>query len=181
MSTAEFMAEMPYDANDPALWLYRLHNKVNAKLRSQAARGELKDAPDIGPDPSFKDVEAHYSKLLRRRPSALPGLDFISAVAYNYDPEVPDKREGYGLFFRELVQAWPFEHQRKLLKAYMADKPIEEALDNRKDVIDWWAGASKCNVTAKCQPYSSTCKKITCRSHDARNYPAVHARLLRNA
>lgn len=191
MSTAAFMADLPYDPRNAAKWLYKLHNKVNAKLRAQAASGELKDAPEIAPDPSFESVEAHYGRLLRRVPTTMPGLDFLSAVAFNYDPEVPDKREGYAPFFRDLVASWPFAAQRQAWKTYLQDNPIELALDTRQAMAAWFAGAVKAvcancplqNVRAmqaRCRPFSSTCKKITCRAAERRDYAAIHDRLLRN-
>lgn len=194
MSTAAFMADLPYDSSKPAFWLYKLHGKVNAKLRAQAAAGELKDAPVIGSDPPFAAIETHYAKLLRSSPKLLPGLDFLTAVVFNYDPEVPDKREAYAPFFRELVAAWPYPAQRAAWKAFLEGNPIEPHLDRRADVAAWFAQAvnavctsqgldcpvqSPRSMTARCRPYSSSCKKITCRAKERRDYAGVHARLLR--
>jgi hypothetical protein len=67
---------IPRRAEDYARWLYRVHNRVNAKLREQ----KLLDAKD----PSWNDVEKRYTEWLRAPCSAkqMVGWDFLFSVAY---------------------------------------------------------------------------------------------------
>lgn len=68
------------DLEEPAAfgnWMYRIHNRVNGKLREQ---GLL-----TAPDPSWEEVAEHYGKehagLCKGSP--LLGWDFMTAVAFN--------------------------------------------------------------------------------------------------
>lgn len=74
---------MEVDPLDPALeskdtlsrWLWRIHNKVNAKLRSQGQQ--------VDPDPSFEKVQTFYEDLLSAGCSKteFPGWDFLFSIA----------------------------------------------------------------------------------------------------
>ena len=77
-SFSENIAKDPIDsADDAAKWLWRMHNKVNDKLRSQHLyRGE-------GPDPSFKAVQKVYEERLASGCSRtnFEGWEFLFCVA----------------------------------------------------------------------------------------------------
>ena len=77
MSFSENMAKDPIDdAASPAKWLWKMHNKVNAKLRAQHV-GHQTD------DPSFKAVEEVYKERLASGCSrtAFEGWEFLFSVA----------------------------------------------------------------------------------------------------
>jgi len=84
-SLAEYYAvdPIPRRADDYAHWLYRIHNRVNGKLRDQ----KLLDTPD----PSWKEVQRRYAKW-RHAPCTsrmMMGWDFLYSVAYTTPcPEV---------------------------------------------------------------------------------------------
>jgi hypothetical protein len=75
---------IPSNADDYAAWLYRIHNRVNGKLRDQKL---LTDA-----DPKWDEVRKRYSTWLaapctKRR---MVGWDFLYSVAYTTPcPSVP--------------------------------------------------------------------------------------------
>jgi len=67
---------LPSKAGDYAHWLYRIHNRVNGKLRDQKL---VKD-----PDPKWDEIKARYEAWLeapctKRR---MVGWDFLFSVAY---------------------------------------------------------------------------------------------------
>jgi hypothetical protein len=76
-SFSENIEKDPIDyASSPAKWLWRMHNKVNAKLRSQHL---LKGSPD----PSFSAVEDIYRERLASGCSrtTFEGWEFLFSVA----------------------------------------------------------------------------------------------------
>ena len=77
ISFKEYMDELPiedYLKNTQTLsnWLYKIHNKVNNKLRNQ----KLNDKKD----PTFTEVHARYNKYIRcinNKIASVPGFDFL--------------------------------------------------------------------------------------------------------
>lgn len=67
---------IPQDSNDYPHWLYRIHNRVNGKLREQKL---LKT-----PDPAWKDIEQRYKTWLNSpcTKRTMIGWDFLYSVAY---------------------------------------------------------------------------------------------------
>ena len=129
-STAKFVKEHPL-RGDPGRWLYDIHNRVNAKLRGQA--DEDPTVIDPGPDPTFEEVKAKYMAM---KPTAIPGRDFLMAVAYNY-PDAPEPKDMsvQREFIKHLGEAYPFEELRKVVKAYG-----EPDLTSQKTYTKWMHG-----------------------------------------
>lgn len=132
-STATFVRDTPPTA-PYGKWLYDLHNRVNAKLRGQA-----EDDPaviDPGPDPTFEEVQAKYKAM---KPIAIPGRDFLMAVAYNY-PEAPEPKDmsTHREFLHHLADAYPFEELRTVVKAYVTKH--EPDLSSQKAYTKWMHG-----------------------------------------
>jgi hypothetical protein len=126
-STTQFVKEHPL-RGDPGKWLYEIHNMVNHKLRSQAEKDP--SVIDPGPDPSFEEIKERYMTM---KPSAVPGRDFLMAVAFNYpaNPEPTDmstQRE----FIKHLREAYPFENLRAIVK-----KAPEPDLSSQKSYTKW--------------------------------------------
>jgi len=74
---------IPAKQDDYAHWLYRIHNRVNGKLREQ----KLLEVPD----PSWEDVQTQYKKWLNAPCTSrmMMGWDFLYSVAYTTPcPEV---------------------------------------------------------------------------------------------
>jgi len=127
-STTEFVHKHPLRGN-PGKWLYDIHNMVNHKLRSQC-----KDDPAVvnpGPDPSFAEVKAKYEKM--KKPTAVPGADFLLSVAANY-PEKPEPEQMavQRQFMHTLGESYPFEDLRKIVKSHGTPD-----LESREAYMKW--------------------------------------------
>jgi hypothetical protein len=130
-STTAFVKKHPIHKPYGA-WLYHIHNMVNNKLRTQCA-----DDPKVinpGPDPSFDEVKAKY--MSATKPDAVPGRDFLMAVAYNY-PADPESRDMsiHREFIHHLVDAYPFEELRAIAQEYL--KESEPNLKNQRAFTHW--------------------------------------------
>lgn len=132
-STQEFVKKHP-PTGDLGKWLYDIHNMVNDKLRTQCAEDPKVINP--GPDPEYEDVKKRY---LAMKPNAVPGRDFLMAVAYNYpaEPEPADmsiQRE----FLKHLREAYPFKELREVFKSYP-----EPSLQSQRAYTRWMYGLMK--------------------------------------
>lgn len=137
-STSNFISDHPLSKSaDAGRWLYEIHGKVNHKLTTQAKTDPKVILPD--PDPTYEDVHAKYAALLKTKPHAVPGRDFLFAVAYNY-PEKPDYNQtnAQQLFLRSLRKTYPFPELRKVYVKYMDSHPM--VLDSRSGYLHWMYG-----------------------------------------
>jgi hypothetical protein len=78
-SLSEYMDEDPVDVSSRAelsKWLWRIHNKVNEKLRGQ---GLLKEK-----DPSFESVKKIYEERISAGIEFFEGWDFLFSIAENH-------------------------------------------------------------------------------------------------
>jgi hypothetical protein len=140
-STTQFVKEHPL-RGDPGKWLYDLHNRVNAKLRRQAQ--EDPTVVDPGDDPSFEEVQAKY---LAMKPTAVPGRDFLFAIATNYpDAPEPEQMATQRTFLHALAKVYPFERLRKVYARTVRDH--EPALGSRTAYQRWMYGLLKDLSTA---------------------------------
>lgn len=135
-STTQFVKEHPL-RGDAGKWLYEIHNRVNAKLRAQS-----KDDPtvvDPGDDPSFEEVKAKY---LAMKPTAVPGRDFLFAIATNY-PDAPEPQDmaTQRTFLHALAKVYPFEKLRKVYDRFL--QTHEPSLGSRKTYQHWMYGLLK--------------------------------------
>jgi len=132
-STTQFVKENPL-RGDPGKWLYDIHNMVNAKLRKQAK--EDPTVVDPGEDPSFESVKKRYMEM---KPTAVPGRDFLFAIASNY----PDEPELHQMstqrqFLHHLADSYPFLKFRRVFDKYLEEHEAE--LASRKDYMKWMYG-----------------------------------------
>ena len=177
-SLHDYYAVDPVPTKDYANWLYRIHNRVNGKLRDQ----KLLDAKD----PSWTTVQNHYKDMIakpctRRR---MMGWDFLFSVAYTTPgPTVasspmpsappletlntPELRNRWGVspreerlrFIREwwslLPEALPFEEWRHVWKQYIPATP--SLAQGRRKVTAWLYGAEKvmCRELKESQSHES--------------------------
>jgi hypothetical protein len=170
MSMTQYTRELPLTGSyldgprQLSLWIYKIHNRVNAKLRGQ---GLLKDA-----DPPFNEIWERYTNYVadineKKCGCDLPGLDFIGCVVFNY----PEDESGielvrmvnYVIFFSSLVEVLPFEPYRSAMKAYMNHHSIYKALDSRVSFKKWLFGAEKeisRRAAKECPGYNDICKRI---------------------
>ncbi len=135
-STAEFVAKHP-PKQPYGKWLYEIHNMVNDKLRKQCAEDPKVINP--GPDPEFDEVKAKYEGM---KPKAVPGRDFLMAVAYNF-PAAPEPRDmsTQREFLHHLAAAYPFAEMRKVMQSYL--KANEPVLTSQRAYTHWMYGLMK--------------------------------------
>lgn len=136
-STTEFVAKHP-PKQPYGRWLYEIHNMVNNKLRTQCA-----DDPkviDPGPDPTFEEVKKRYDDITK--PDAVPGRDFLMAVAYNF-PANPEPRDmsTQREFLHHLAAAYPFGELRLIFQKYI--KAQEPVLTSQRTYTHWMYGLMK--------------------------------------
>ena len=129
-STREFVAKHP-PRKPYGRWLYEIHNMVNNKLRTQCAEDPA--VIDPGPDPAFEEVKTRYEQM---KPTAVPGRDFLMAIAYNF-PANPDPRDmsTQREFLHHLADAYPFEELRTIVQSHI--KESEPDLRNQKSYTKW--------------------------------------------
>jgi hypothetical protein len=67
---------VPIKKADYAHWLYRIHNRVNAKLREQRLH--------VAPDPLWSEVKSHYKTMYNSQctQNMFLGWDFLYSTAY---------------------------------------------------------------------------------------------------
>ena len=135
-STTQFVKEHPL-RGDSGKWLYEIHNKVNDKLRKQAETDPTIVNP--GEDPTFEEIKKKYESM---KPTAVPGRDFLFAIAYNY-PEQPEPQDmaTQRTFLHHLADAYPFQKLRKVFDKYVREN--EPELANRKTYMKWMYGLLK--------------------------------------
>lgn len=135
-STAEFVKKHPI-RKPYGRWLYEIHNMVNNKLRTQCS--EDPNVINPGPDPEYDEVKKKYEDM---KPTAVPGRDFLMAVAYNY-PATPEPRDmsTQREFLHHLADAYPFEDMRKVFQAYIKDN--EPTLQSHRTYTRWMYGLMK--------------------------------------
>ena len=129
-STTEFVKKHPIH-KPYGKWLYDIHNMVNNKLRTQCS--EDPNVINPGPDPEYEDVKKRY---LAMKPNAVPGRDFLMAVAYNF-PSNPEPRDmsTQREFLHHLAEAYPFEELRDVFKKYIREN--EPRLESQKAYTRW--------------------------------------------
>jgi len=140
-STLNFVTDHPLTKDtETGRWLYEIHRKVNHKLTTQANTDPTVILPD--PDPTYDDVHAKYADLLKNKPHAVPGRDFLFSIAYNY-PETPDYDDMnvQNIFLRTMKKSYPFPELRKVYVAYVDSHPI--MLESRSGYLHWMYGLLK--------------------------------------
>lgn len=206
-SLSEYMEKDPLE---PALasrdsltrWLWRIHNEVNTKLRSQKL--------NVVPDPPFEKVASLYKDILSSGCSQtdFPGWDFLfsiaelhplsksakASVAIPGGPPCEDLKTReeknrwnclspeerlplYRLFWTSLGNTLPFPEWRKSWHKNAAGY----SLNSRKAVIRWlWKlrcrMESNLNLLNRCK-YSSLCK--TLKTHRSGCTKSIKARTCR--
>ena len=191
-STVKFTGEDPPSFESRRAltkWVYELHNKVNAKLRSQCKEDPKVICPP--PDPSLDQVDKIYTELLERKPTAPLGLDYLFCLAYNYGSN--PARHAYMNTFGVLHYIYPFKEMRKLIDAVK-----REVFLDRNTFFKWWYTNAKrlCKETGcelgslrgtlqKYGRYKSGCNRgKTCRNgkkirDHRKTFKLTHDRLLK--
>lgn len=184
-SLSEYIASdpIPTNLNEYAQWLYRVHNRVNGKLREQKLL--------VTKDPSWTDVKNHYTALLSKpcTENTMLGWDFLYSVAYTTpcpsvisspmpdappNPQTPELRNRWGTMTREervpYLEAWwntlphilPFKRWRDAWKSLPSRPHTKEG---RGDLTRWLYKAEQhvCKSLKNSTPhtnYFQVCKEL---------------------
>jgi hypothetical protein len=163
-SLHDYYTADPVPTKDYAQWLYRIHNRVNGKLRDQKLL-ETKD-------PSWLEVKKTYTDMIAKPciRQRMVGWDFLFSVAYTtpgpsvgsspmpnappYDSlHSPELRNRWGVSSRKerlrhirewwslLPNALPFEEWRRIWTKSVPSVPSLEK--GRRKITSWLYGAEK--------------------------------------
>jgi len=145
-STAYFIKIDPYRKDDPAKWLFDIHNRVNHKLRSQCHNDPKVVNP--GPDPSYTDI---VEKFKNKDLDGIYGGDFLLSIAVNYK-QSPKRTLIQKKFLRNLAEAYP-----RFAEYYEKHPP------KFNSYVKWMHKFTGGSIE-KVESYRSTCKHgKTCR------------------
>lgn len=182
-SLADYYAADPFSralgsSDSLSRWLYRIHGRVNQKLRDQGQT--------IPKDPTFSQVRDQYKIILEvhgsRQCESFPGWDFLFSVAHNHPlssksspmPDTPDeaykgdaatKNRWNILPPTERLKVWrrfwellPAVMPAAWSKAWTAtgEKPC---LQNRRSAVAWlWR--IRCGFSHGADPYRVVCNRL---------------------
>lgn len=139
-STTEYVADQSVTTcGDPGRWMYDLHNKVNHKLREQSKTDPT--VMDPGHDPKFEEIKERYKAIYAKKPTGVPGRDFLMSIAVNYGDAVPvecDVQAIHKTFWTRLASTYPYENLRKIVASYVDAHPPE--LKDRRSYSKWVYG-----------------------------------------
>ena len=181
-SLTDYYKELPLSKNQ-AVWLYKIHNKVNDKLRKQGHPTK--------PDPSQVKVLEHYKSMLNEgcTKTYFPGWELLFSIADNHPycapskpmPDAPisapktlEEKNRYNMltpderitqlkaFWTLLPDALPFKEWQTSWKKYQG--PIKQAITNRRTAKAWlWK--IKCGLESDLEQlgdtsYNGLCKQV---------------------
>jgi len=142
-SFRDYLEELPLsekflkNSKTLSLWLYKIHNKVNDKLRKQGLNEK--------PDPTFNEVYDFYSNYVplvnAGNCANMPGINFLYSVVFNFpvykkDIEL-DRYSNYVIFFNLLKEVIPFTKYQQIYSEYLKKNPIIKSLNTRKNLKIW--------------------------------------------
>lgn len=163
-------------------WLWRIHNKVNAKLRSQGQT--------LPPDPTYAAVKRMYEESLPNGDGAcqsFPGWDFLFSVAYSHpltvkgkpmpEEQVPTKCKNLTrdqeenrmnrlapakrlIFWNRFWATLPLVMPEPWAAAWNGAKQHSATgLKNRQDATRWlWR--IRCDFSHGADPYRQVCQRL---------------------
>ena len=177
-SLAEYYTDDPVPSEGFAEWLYRIHNRVNGKLRGQNLLHTE--------DPSWEEVRTRYETILRTPCSTreMIGWDFLFSIAYttpcsavatspmpNAPPmsqlTTPELRNRWGVmsrkerlpylhtFWKTLPNVLPIQQWQDTWKQVVSPPPNPEK--GRRSVTEWLykAERSMCRALQEASKHSS--------------------------
>ena len=180
-SLSGYMKELPLidnlsSKNKLCLWLYRIHNKVNNKLKNQGLNKKK--------NPEYKDIRSFYKNYLytinKNNCIDAPGWEFLYSIVFNYPVSKKDfdkkRYEQHLIFFLTYPEIIPFRKIQPLLVKKMGETEVEKALNKRsllKRFLYRIETIAKNHINQKCSSYTlrcvniekyrASCKKKTCR------------------
>jgi len=151
-------------------WMYKIHNKVNNKLRKQ---GLLKT-----PNPTFAEVKEMYEPWLKNPPEHILGFDFFKSVAYIMTNSKGVTNATLKNWWSSVGPSLPFtswQKQWKEAEEREGSAPVEKG---KQAMIAWLykiQGKQTYNdFTKETRAFSSSCKKgKTCRVAKTKQRDAI--------
>ena len=151
-SFRKYIKEDPVDTKDKhslTSWLYRIHNKVNEKLRKQGY--------NIHSDPTLEEVDKIYEKKIKCQ----IGFNFIHCIMFHYNFDVSERRKkGYIDFFESLGMILP--DVGLYLKKYPLSSCFEICFEKSSlSYLRRWSHRLEMVIKNKnCKTYKECCDKI---------------------
>ena len=138
------------------LWLYKIHNKVNNKLRKQ---GLLKVS-----NPKKSEIDVIYESMLKNK-CKIPGWDFLYCMVFNFPKDkesIPfDRINGYIVFFTNLGRVIPCEIYSKEYIQFLKTHPVQNYLKTNNEFVQWLYNIN-CHIDSKMgnkkKSYNRICK-----------------------
>ena len=165
MSLQEYFKILPIDDYlnnnyDLSFWLYKIHNKVNGKLRKQGLNHEK--------NPSFQSIFQYYRNLVKDTNKAncieMPGWNFLYTIVFNYPEFKNDIEEiryvNYMIFFKILPFVIPFKIN---ICPHICDTNFMKIMNSRNSFKKWFfvlEKTVKSKFNQKCLKYNERCKFI---------------------
>ena len=167
-SLNEYTRKLPVDdyldnKSSLKLWMYKIHNMVNDKLRKQGLNDKK--------DPRFKEVDNYYSNYVKEINSAncinMPGWNFIYSIIFNYPVNKIDietvRYVNYILFFTYLGKVLPFNKVKDeyIKKIQLID--FGSILSKRTNFKKWFFKFEKhikSIIDGNCMKYTDRCELI---------------------
>lgn len=159
ISLNNFMEELPIEKHIDSKrqltkWIYKIHNKVNDKLRAQ---GLLKFN-----NPPLSEVDEIYKEQSKKK-CQLPGWDFLYSIAFNYPKNKSeisfDKMQHYIIFFKFLGEVIPCTKYKKLYQQQTTINQIEEYLLCGRDLTKWLYTVN-CGIDKELKKDSKSYKRV---------------------
>lgn len=181
-SYSEYIIELPIDDfldNNVklSLWLYKIHNKVNNKLRIQ---GFLHES-----DPTFKHVFEYYKKYVKEINDSnclnMCGFNFIYSIIFNFEDTLSEIKDinrisSYYIFIKTLSDnILPFKLANQIFNTYKYSFQLEDLykqnflkhyIYNIEKELNKTINCRCVSFKSKCKfilQYKVGCKKKTCR------------------
>jgi hypothetical protein len=153
-SYSKFLHELKIDTKDFFKWTYKIHNKVNDKLKKQGYNSKK--------NPKYSTIYRKYSKFVKKI-NCMLGWDFIYSIIFNYPQysyELSNVRyNGYIKFFHYLKYVLPCKKIRESYSKYITQQPIENNMEKREDLILWCYNLEK-YLKKRCCSFENRCKRI---------------------
>ncbi len=193
-SLTGYYDELPFEhalnsSTDLLRWSYKIHGKVNEKLRGQGQT--------IACDPSFKEVANYYMSWLKEDPTCqnFPVWEFLLSAAYQHPrathgstpmPDAPEKlppkcslkdkcrwnyitaeerMPAYRTFWRVLPHILPTKALQVRWAAALKANPLGEALESKGSLVRWVWRMQKATDN-KCDQFPAVCRKLAAHSSD---------------
>ncbi len=193
-SLTEYYEQLPYEsaldsAKDLLRWTYKIHGKVNDKLRSQGQT--------IPCDPSLKEVSNYYMSWLQADPSCarFPVWDFLFSVAYQHPratvgstpmPDAPEqlparcslkdkcrwnylsaeaRMPAYRTFWQEAIHILPTDQLQDRWRNALKQYPLGATLESRRPLMLWvWHMHKATDIDQ--QAFPAVCRRLMTHSSD---------------